>query len=45
MKLSDGTNQAPVDFTLTSDRGETLVFDAAYRTRGTVLLSWYRGHW
>ncbi|MEM7235673.1 MAG: hypothetical protein AAF517_26110 [Planctomycetota bacterium] len=45
MKLSDGTDQAPLDFTLTNDRGESVVFDAKYRERGTVLLYWYRGHW
>ncbi|MCZ6795364.1 MAG: hypothetical protein O7J95_17295 [Planctomycetota bacterium] len=35
----------PVDFSLPDDRGNTVVYDAAFRSRHNSVLVWYRGHW
>ena len=36
---------APPDFTLPSDDGAELRFDAEFRAAGLSLLFFYRGHW
>lgn len=34
-----------IDFTLPTDTGADLVFDAAYRASTNALLVFYRGYW
>lgn len=36
---------APIDFSLPSDTGSEVRFDAEFRAAGCSLLFFYRGHW